>query len=85
MNPVGWQSPPSDFPPDTDFVVTMGKIGTQGINGLEVARTNSGKGGSFTATYLIPAKFQGQYQIAIRLQSPTGYYSYNWFYNNSTE
>ena len=75
----------SDFPPDTDFVVTMGRFGTQGINGLEVARTNSGKGGSFTATYSIPAKFQGQHQIAIRLQSPTGYYSYNWFYNNSTE
>ena len=75
----------SDFPPDIDFVVTMGRFGTQGINGLEVARTNSGKGGSFTATYSIPAKFQGQHQIAIRLQSPTGYYSYNWFYNNSTE
>jgi hypothetical protein len=63
----------------------MGRIGTQGIKGIEVARTNSGKGGSLTATYSIPAKLQGQYQIAIRLQSPTGFSSYNWFYINSTE
>ncbi len=66
-----------DFPPGTDFVVTMGQIGTQGINGVEVARTNSGQGGSFTATYSIPAKFHGVQQVAIRLQSSTGFYSYN--------
>ena len=72
-----------DFPADTDFMVTMGRMGTQGINGKEVARTNSGKGGSFTATYSIPAKFHGEQQIAIRLQSSTGFYSYNWFYNNT--
>jgi hypothetical protein len=74
-----------DFPADTDFVVTMGRMGTQGINGKEIARTNSGKGGSLTATFSIPAKFHGEQQIAIRLQSTSGYYSYNWFYNNSTK
>lgn len=73
------------FPADTDFVVTMGKIGTQGINGKEVARTNSGDGGSFSATYSIPSKYHGEQQIAIRLQSPRGHYSYNWFYNNTTD
>jgi len=72
-----------DFPADTDFVVSMGKIGTQGINGLEVARINSDKGGSFTATYSIPSEYRGMQQIAIRLQSSTGFYSYNWFYNNT--
>lgn len=75
----------NNFPLETDFVVTMGEISTQGIDGVVVARTNSGQGGSFTTTYPIPAKLQGKYQIAIRLQSSTGYYSYNWFYNNSTE
>lgn len=74
----------SDFPADTDFVVTMGRIGNQGINGVEFARTNSGKGGSFIATYSIPAKFHDMQQVAIRLQSFTGFYSYNWFYNNTT-
>ncbi len=74
-----------DFPPGTDFVVTMGQIGTQGINGKEVALINSREGGSFTATYKIPHKFHDMKQIAIRLQSSTGFYSYNWFYNNSTQ
>jgi LysM repeat protein len=74
----------NDFPPDTDFEVTMGKIGTQGIDGLDVTTINSGQGGSFTATYSIPSKLKGQYQISIRMQSSTGYYSYNWFYNNTS-
>ena len=72
-----------DFPADTEFLVTMGKIGTQGLNGREVARINSVKGGSFTATYSIPPEYRGMQQIAIRLQSSTGFYSYNWFYNNT--
>jgi hypothetical protein len=49
-----------------------------------VATTNSGDGGSFTATYTIPDKYKGLSRIAIRLESPTsGYYAYNWFYNNT--
>jgi hypothetical protein len=28
---------------------------------------------------------RGYERIAIRLQSSAGYYSYNWFYNNSIE
>lgn len=74
-----------NFPPDTEFVVTMGKIGTQGIDGKEVTRTDSGTGGSFTATYKIPKKFHDRQQIAIRLQSSNGYFSYNWFYNSTTK
>ncbi|MFC1922911.1 LysM peptidoglycan-binding domain-containing protein [Chloroflexota bacterium] len=74
-----------NFPPGTEFVVTMGKIGTQGINGKEVALTDSGGGGTFTATYKIPPKFHDMTQVAIRLQSSIGFYSYNWFYNNSTQ
>ncbi len=73
-----------NFPANTTFSVTMGKYGTKGIGGIEVAKTESGSGGSFTATYQIPHALRGQDQIAIRLQSASGYYSYNWFYNNST-
>ncbi|MCB9421484.1 MAG: hypothetical protein H6667_16895 [Ardenticatenaceae bacterium] len=73
-----------NFPAGQDFVVTMGYIGTLGINGYLVGTTNSGAGGSFTTTYTIPAQLHGQYQIAIRLQSAQGYYSYNWFYNDTT-
>jgi hypothetical protein len=73
-----------NFPPDTDFMVTMGKIGTRGIDGLKITTINSGQGGTITATFPIPSKLHGQYQVSIRIQSSTGFYSYNWFYNNTT-
>jgi hypothetical protein len=74
----------ANFPKDKDFRVTMGKIGTLGVGGLIVATTNSGKGGSFQATYNIPFNLKGQALIAIRLQSTTGkYYAYNWFQNSN--
>jgi hypothetical protein len=73
-----------DFPAHTTFSVTMGQYGTKGIGGFEVATTESGSGGSFNATYQIPYALRGHDRIAIRLQSASGYYSYNWFYNNST-
>lgn len=75
-----------NFPANDTFEVLMGAMGTKGINGIKVATTYSGSGGSFQATYTIPAAFQGSYQIAIRLQSisGSGYYAYNWFYNRIT-
>lgn len=73
-----------DFPPLSTFSVTMGRYGTKGIGGIEVATTESGSGGSFNATYQIPYALRSHDRIAIRLQSEAGYYSYNWFYNNST-
>lgn len=73
-----------NFPAGQDFAVTMGPMGTLGIDGYLVGTTNSGAGGSFTTTYSIPAQLHGMYQISIRLQSAYGYYSYNWFYNDTT-
>jgi hypothetical protein len=72
-----------NFPADQNFTVTMGEMGTLGVAGYLVGTSNSGNGGSFTATYTIPSQLHGRYQIAIRLQSAQGYYSYNWFYNNT--
>ena len=72
-----------NYPANQDFVVTMGPMGSMGINGYYVTTINSGAGGSFPATFTIPAQLKGSYQIAIRLQSAQGYYSYNWFYNNT--
>jgi hypothetical protein len=75
----------NNFPADLDFTVRMGPIGTKAIGGIVVATTNSGTGGSFEATYDIPDSLKGSYQIAIRMDSPTGFYfAYNWFYNNTT-
>lgn len=74
-----------NFPANQEFVVTMGPIGTLGINGTPVAITHSGLLGAFSATYPIPPNLVGARQIAIRLQSPQGYFSYNWFWNNMSE
>jgi hypothetical protein len=74
-----------NFPAGDSFNVLMGYMGTRGVGGIQVATIGSGGGGSFTATFSIPAALQGQYQIAIRLQSNTssGFYAYNWFYNDT--
>jgi len=73
-----------NFPAKDSFKVRMGMYGTLGIGGQVVTTTDSGTGGSFTATYTIPDKYKGLARIAIRLESPTsGYYAYNWFYNNT--
>jgi hypothetical protein len=74
-----------NYPVGKDFKVTMGLMGTKGVNGIHVTTINSGAGGSFDETFEIPEDLAGKYQIAIRLESLDGYfYSYNWFYNNTT-
>ena len=73
-----------NFPANQTFTVRMGAYGTLGIGGTVVGTTDSGSGGSFAATYSIPAGLAGSAKIAIRLDSPQGYYSYNWFVNNSS-
>lgn len=73
-----------NFPSGQTFTVRMGAYGTLGIGGTVVGSYNSGSGAAFTATYTIPAALAGSYKIAIRMESAQGYYSYNWFYNNST-
>jgi hypothetical protein len=74
----------NNFPADETFTVRMGAYGTKGINGIVIGTTESGTGGAFEATYTIPEALKGSYRIAIRMDSPNGYYAYNWFYNNST-
>jgi LysM repeat protein len=71
----------SNFPKNMKFDVLMGAFGTAGINGIKVTTIDSGSGGSFSATFNIPASLAGSHRIAIRLQSGSGYYAYNWFYN----
>ena len=75
----------NNIPANMDFKVTMGKMGTKGVNGITVTTFNSAAGGSFNATYDIPASLHGDYQIAIRLETTGGdFYAYNWFYNDSS-
>jgi len=74
----------SNFPAGQDYTVRMGEFGTMGIGGTVVATTSSGSGGSMSATYSIPAVLADRSRIAIRIDFPSGHYSYNWFYNNTT-
>ena len=73
-----------NFPPNLDFQVLMGPMGTRGY-GYYVTTFNSGGGGSMSLTFPIPPQLYGSYQVSIRTQNQwSGYHSYNWFYNNTT-
>lgn len=70
----------TNFPPNRDFNVLMGPIGTRGESGTFVTTVNTGTG-AFTATYTLPDSLKSAKQVAIRLEGEFGYHSYNWFYN----
>jgi LysM repeat protein len=73
-----------NYPAGLDFQVLMGPMGTAGINGYYVGTFNSGSGGSMSVTMPVPPQLYNHYQISIRTQNLwSGYYSYNWFYNNT--
>lgn len=75
----------SNFPANRDFVVTMGPMGTRGIDGYVAETINSGEGGTFERTFNIPTEMRAANRIAIRLQATTGgYHAYNWFYNDTS-
>ncbi len=71
----------SNFPAKQTFTVRMGAYGTLGVGGTVVGTTDSGGGGAFEATYDIPDALAASSKIAIRLESPAGYFAYNWFVN----
>ena len=73
----------ANFPANQTFTALMGPIGSMGVGGVQAGTVNSGAGGVFTATIPIPASMATTPQIALRLQSPAGYYSYGWFYNST--
>ncbi|MDD2694581.1 MAG: hypothetical protein PHD58_01480 [Anaerolineales bacterium] len=75
----------NNLPKNDTFKVLMNTMGTKGINGIQVGTFNSGTGGVKTFTFKIPADLKNLGRIAIRFQSTSGsgYYAYNWFYNNT--
>jgi hypothetical protein len=73
------------YPANNSFTIRMGPYGSLGVNGIVVGFTNSGKGGIFTATYSIPDALRGSSQIHIRMDGENGFFSYNWFYNTTTQ
>jgi hypothetical protein len=75
-----------NYPPNEVFDVYMGPKSTQAINGIWVGQFQSGSGGSFPVMVPVPEELNGLNQISIRAETdqPNLYFSYNWFYNNST-
>lgn len=75
-----------NLPPDDEFRVLMNTMGTRGVNGFTIASFETSGGGTDNFTFDIPDSLKGLRQIAIRIESKTGsgYYAFNWFYNNST-
>jgi hypothetical protein len=76
----------NNFPPNQTFAVTMGPMGSRGVNGIAVGTINSGVGGTLRATFRVPDALETAYQVAIRAQTAHAnpYFAYNWFYNNTT-
>ncbi|MFN7036941.1 MAG: hypothetical protein ACK4SN_11315, partial [Bellilinea sp.] len=72
-----------NFPANQTFTVRMGTYGTKGVGGVVVGSKETGSGGSFEATFDIPDSLKGSQRIAIRMDSPQGFYAYNWFWNNT--
>jgi len=64
----------------------MGPMFTRGIGGTVVGTFDSGAGGSLTQTFAIPDNLKGSARISIRASTAHvyPYFSYNWFYNNTT-
>jgi hypothetical protein len=76
----------ANFPAGKTYNVLMGAMGTRGVNGVSAGTVESGNGGELTFTINIPVQVQGMSRIAIRLESTTGgYFSYNWFHNNTAQ
>jgi hypothetical protein len=59
---------------------------TRGFGGIRVEDFDSDCGGKKELTLQVPTALHGSYRISMRLESTTGsgYYAYNWFYNNTT-
>ena len=74
----------TNLPADQTFTVKMGEYLTMGLGGIEAGTFESGEGGSLKKTFSIPAALADRSRIAIRFDSPEGYYAYNWFWNSST-
>jgi len=74
----------TNFPPNDTFLVRLNWMYTRGIAGTIVETVTTDANGVLSdLKYDIPSYLYIANRIAIRLESPTtGYYAYNWFYNN---
>lgn len=73
-----------NIPDDIILTVTMGRMGTRGVGGIQVGRINTSD--DQPVRLLIPQELAGERQIAIRMESDhrNPYFAFNWFDNSDT-
>ena len=83
---TSWTFIAYNLPEDEDFQVLVGPIYSRGVNGTVVGAFNSSDGVT-ERIYRIPPEYHGDNRIAVRIQTDHDkpYYSFNWFWNNTTE
>lgn len=76
-----------NYPANQQFMVTMGPMYSKGVGGFIAGNFNSGAGGSMSVTMPIPVQLAGADRLAIRAKTSQEYphYSYNWFFNTTTQ
>ncbi|PKO06637.1 MAG: hypothetical protein CVU41_05930 [Chloroflexi bacterium HGW-Chloroflexi-3] len=69
------------FPANQVFKIRVGSLDNFFKDYVEVGTINSGAGGSFKFTVLLPEKVKDVEKITVRLDSTSGVYAYNYFKN----
>jgi len=73
------------FPPNKSFTIHMGTVGGGAVDDIVIGTYQTGKGGTFNATYKIPEKLAGSPTISLWATFEDGFSANNWFYNNNTK
>ncbi|MBE0684903.1 MAG: hypothetical protein IH585_02775, partial [Anaerolineaceae bacterium] len=72
------------FPANQVFKIRVGSLDNFFKDYVEVGTINSGAGGSFKFTVLLPEKVKDVEKITVRLDSAAGIYAYNYFKNETS-
>jgi hypothetical protein len=73
-----------NFPANQVFKIRVGPFDTFFKDYVEVGTINSGNGGVFKFTVLLPEKVKDVERITVRLDSKEGEYAYNYFKNETS-
>jgi hypothetical protein len=70
-----------NFPANQVFKIRVGPFDTFFKDAVEVGTINSGQGGSFKFTVLLPGSVKDVERVTVRLDSTTSVFAYNYFKN----
>jgi len=76
----------NNLPHNDEFRVRMGEMGTRAVGGTVVGSFSTDDHSSMKLTFDTPSEFDGDFQVAIRIESRTGsgFFAFNWFFNNTS-